>query len=38
MNMVRLAGVVFVLVLSTFLLLMWRREKRRAERRPAEAR
>lgn len=38
MNMVRLAGVVFVLILSTFLLLMWRREKRRAARRLAEAR
>lgn len=37
MNMVRLAGVVFVLILSTFLFLMWRREKRRAARRLAEA-
>lgn len=38
MNMVRLAGVVFVLVLSTFLFLMWRREKRREARRPVEVR
>lgn len=38
MNMVRLAGVAFVLLLSGFLFLMWRREKRRAERRPVEAR
>jgi protein SCO1/2 len=26
MNMLRVAGVVFVLILSTFLLIMWRRE------------
>jgi protein SCO1/2 len=38
MNMLRVAGVVFVLILSTFLLVMWRREKRREARRPAEAR
>jgi protein SCO1/2 len=38
MNMVRLAGVAFVLLLSTFLFLMWRREKRREARRLAEAR
>ena len=37
MNMVRVAGVAFVLILSTFLALMWRRERRR-ERRPAEVR
>jgi protein SCO1/2 len=38
MNMLRVAGVVFVLILSTFLFVMWRREKRREARRPAEAR
>ncbi|HZI66763.1 MAG TPA: SCO family protein [Thermoanaerobaculia bacterium] len=37
MNIVRFAGAVFALVLTLFLLLMWRRE-RRTERRPAEAR
>jgi protein SCO1/2 len=37
MNIVRFAGAAFALVLSTFLFVMWRRE-RRAERRPAEAR
>jgi len=37
MNMVRVAGVAFVLILSGFLALMWRRERRR-ERRPVEAR
>jgi len=37
MNMVRVAGVAFVLILSSFLALMWRRERRR-ERRPVEAR
>lgn len=30
MNMVRAGGVVFVLILSTFLFVMWRRERRRA--------
>jgi protein SCO1/2 len=30
MNMVRLGGIVFVVILSTFLLVMWRRERRRA--------
>ena len=34
MNMVRLAGGAFVLILSTFLLVMWRREKRRLGQRP----
>ena len=29
MNMVRVAGVVFVLILSTFLLVMWRRERKK---------
>jgi protein SCO1 len=38
MNMVRLGGVAFVLILATFLFVMWRREKRREARRPAEAR
>jgi preprotein translocase subunit YajC len=38
MNMLRVAGVAFVLILSTFLFIMWRREKRREARRPAEAR
>jgi protein SCO1/2 len=38
MNMVRVAGVAFVLILSTFLFAMWRREKRREARRLAEAR
>ncbi|MEO8349853.1 MAG: SCO family protein [Acidobacteriota bacterium] len=38
MNMVRLAGVAFVLILTAFLLLMWRRERRRQDRRPMEAR
>jgi protein SCO1/2 len=37
MNIVRFAGAAFALVLSTFLALMWSRE-RRAERRAAEAR
>lgn len=37
MNMVRVAGVAFVLILMTFLAVMWRRERRR-ERRPAEVR
>jgi protein SCO1/2 len=30
MNMVRAGGVAFVLILSTFLFVMWRREKKRA--------
>jgi protein SCO1/2 len=38
MNMVRVAGVSFVLILSTFLVLMWRRERQRQERRPVEVR
>jgi hypothetical protein len=37
MNMVRVAGVAFGLILTSFLVLMWRRERRR-ERRPVEAR
>jgi protein SCO1 len=37
MNMVRLGGITFVLILSTFLFVMWRREKRRAAR-PVEVR
>jgi protein SCO1/2 len=37
MNMVRVAGVAFVLIMLAFLALMWRRERRR-ERRPVEAR
>jgi protein SCO1/2 len=37
MNMVRVAGVAFVLVLSAFLFLMWRRERRRLSQRPHEA-
>ena len=38
MNIVRFAGVAFALVLTAFLAWMWRRERRRTERRPAEAR
>jgi protein SCO1/2 len=38
MNMVRVAGVAFVLVLTAFLLVMWRRERRRQEHRPVEVR
>ncbi|HLN93006.1 MAG TPA: SCO family protein, partial [Thermoanaerobaculia bacterium] len=38
MNMVRLGGVAFVLILSTFLFLMWRRERRHAANRAVEAR
>jgi protein SCO1/2 len=34
MNMVRAGGVAFVLILSTFLFVMWRREKRRLSRTP----
>ncbi len=37
MNMVRVAGVAAVLVLSTFLTLMWRRDRRRDARRDAHA-
>ena len=37
MNIVRFAGAAFALVMSLFLVLLWRRE-RRAETRPAEAR
>jgi protein SCO1 len=38
MNMVRVAGAVFVLVLSTFLFVTLRKERRRERRRPVEAR
>ena len=37
MNMVRVAGVAAVLVLTTFLTLMWRRDRRRDARRDAQA-
>ena len=37
MNMVRVAGVAAVLLLSTFLTLMWRRDRRRDARRDAHA-
>jgi protein SCO1/2 len=37
MNMVRVAGVAAVLVLTTFLTLMWRRDRRRDARRDARA-
>jgi protein SCO1/2 len=37
MNMVRVAGVAFVLLLSGFLFLMWRREKRRLGQSPHPA-
>lgn len=35
MNMVRVGGVAVVLILSTFLFVMWRRERRRPDRLPA---
>jgi protein SCO1/2 len=38
MNIVRVAGVAFTLILSTFLAMMWRRERRRLKSRPVEAR
>jgi hypothetical protein len=34
MNMVRIAGGAFVLVLLTFFFVMWRREKHRLSRNP----
>jgi len=37
MNMVRVAGVAAVLVLTSFLTLMWRRDRRRDARRDAQA-
>jgi protein SCO1 len=37
MNMVRVAGVAAVLLLTTFLTLMWRRDRRRDARRDAQA-
>jgi protein SCO1 len=38
MNMVRVAGVAFVILLSTFLFVTLRKERRRGQRRPVEAR